>query len=537
MAPEPKDRHADAAPTVLPGAPGKGRLARMTARRHSGRGRAPGRRAAPPPAEGLIRQILDELPIPLLVLNPDLGTVLLNHALRALLQHYGHDPDRFLLSPILDFIVEDDRDTAAETVRRAFAEGRSTLDSAGLTSDGRPIPMSFTSVRVTAGDAPVLVVLMTDLSDRQDMVQRLVHAQKMESLGRLAGGVAHDFNNLLVAVMSFTEVALLDTAPDDVRRGDLESIRDAVMKAADLTRMLLTFGRRQLLLPKRVDANALVLELDKMLRRMIGEDVELVFLPGGDLGAVRVDPGQLESALLNLAVNARDAMPDGGTLTITTSRLTEGDRHWVRLSVADTGAGMTAETRARIFEPFYSTKDGGSSGLGLASVHGFVMQSGGRIDVVTEPGAGTTFLIDLPELAGTKADESPEARRGSAAAAWQTILLAEDNPRVRRGVAAMLRALGHTVLEAEHGEEALRVADAHQGTIALLLSDVVMPKMNVTTLIDRMRERRPETRVLLMSGYTDDAVVRAGVQAGRVAFIPKPFTAEALAARIREVLG
>jgi CheY-like chemotaxis protein len=287
-------------------------------------------------------------------------------------------------------------------------------------------------------------------------------------------------------------------------------------------------------MPKRVELNAHLLDLDKMLRRMIGEDIELVFLPGAEAGAVRVDPGQLESAILNLAVNARDAMPEGGTLTITTGRHVEAGRPWARITVADTGSGITPEARATLFEPFHSTRDG-TSGLGLASVYGFVEQSGGRIDVQSAPGTGTSFVIDLPALAEEDVAE-PGPARGHVPVEGETILLAEDNPRARRGIAAMLRQLGYTVLEAEHGEDALRVSAAHHGPIALLLSDVVMPTMKVTTLVERLRAARPETRVLLMSGYTDDALVRAGVQEGHVAFLPKPFTAEVLAAKLHDVL-
>jgi len=479
-------------------------------------------------------RVLDELPIPLLVLRADRSISLVNRAFRELIAHYGYTVDDIASGDVMRFIADADRETAEAALRTAFETGRSSVEAACVTAGGQPVPFAFSNTRIASEGGQSLVVIATDLTDHRSLVQRLVHAQKMESLGRLAGGVAHDFNNLLVAVMSFTEVALLDTPADDPRREDLESIREAVLKAAELTRMLLAFGRRQLLMPKRVDLNAQLLDLDKMLRRMIGEDIELVVLPGAEIGPVRVDPGQLESALLALAVNARDAMPDGGTLTIATSRVEAEGRGWSRVTVADTGTGILPEVRARLFEPFHSTKDG-NTGLGLASVHGFVEQSGGRIDVQTRPGAGTTFVIDLPEMEDESAEGGP-ARVRPAAAAGETVLLAEDNPRARRGIAAMLRAMGYTVLEAGHGEEALEVAEAHDGPIALLLSDVVMPRMKVTTLVERMRELRPETRVLLMSGYTDDALVRAGVQAGAVAFLPKPFTAEVLAAKIGEIL-
>ncbi|HEX8696051.1 MAG TPA: PAS domain S-box protein [Longimicrobium sp.] len=376
--------------------------------------------------------------------------------------------------------------------------------------------------------------------------QQFLQAQKFDAIGRLAGGVAHDFNNLLTAIRGNAELLLLDIPPDDARREDVEEIRHAAERAAGLTRQLLAFSRRQVLQPRVLDLNAVVLDMERMLRRLIGEDVELVTRLERSAAHVRADPGQLEQVLLNLAVNARDAMPSGGRLIVETrnARLDEELKRtypyvvpgsYVLLAVTDTGHGMDRETQERVFEPFFTTKPRGT-GLGLSTVYGIVKQSGGYIWVYSEPENGTTFRIYLPPV------EAPaeEAASGPGAAAptrgAETVLLAEDEETVRRLARRVLQRSGYTVLEAADGEEALRVAGAHRGPIHLLVTDVVMPRLGGRDLAARLLAARPGLRVLYVSGYTEEAVQRHGVLDPGIGFLEKPFTAEALAERVRRAL-
>jgi len=384
--------------------------------------------------------------------------------------------------------------------------------------------------------------------ERRRLEQQLFQAQKMDAVGRLAGGIAHDFNNVLTAILGAVELGLLDAPQPGPLREELEIIRDAATRAKDLIRRLLAFSARQVLQPTVLDLNHLVSDIAKMLRRLIGEDVELVLAPDAVLGAVRADAGQLEHVLVNLAVNARDAMPQGGRLTISTTNveLSGGNSSpvpegppgaYVRLAVTDSGVGMDADTRAHLFEPFFTTKPRGKgTGLGLATVYGIVRQSGGHIAVDTAPGRGSAFHIYLPRVA-----EAPEAA-GSARAVVapapgrETVLLAEDEQLVRLLARKILEQAGYTVLVAAGGAEALQLATQHAGPIDLLVTDVVMPEMSGRELVHRLAEQRPQTRVLYMSGYADEAIERHGVLDPGTAFIQKPFTPAGLARKVREVL-
>jgi two-component system cell cycle sensor histidine kinase/response regulator CckA len=377
--------------------------------------------------------------------------------------------------------------------------------------------------------------------------EQLLHAQKLDAIGRLAGGVAHDFNNIITAILGYCDLMRQDLARDDPRRADLEEINSAAERAATLTRQLLAFSRRQVLELQPVHLNEVVTEMDKMLRRVIGEDVDLVIRPDPSLGWVRADPGQIEQVIMNLVVNARDAMPGGGAVTIETANVTLGEHTGtdpagasgphVMLAVSDTGTGMDAETRARLFEPFFTTKQPGKgTGLGLATVYGIVRQSGGSVYVYSEPGRGTSFKIYLPEVAPpsagrARASPSPARLNGD-----ETVLLVEDEGAVRDLARKVLEAHGYTVLEAACGAAALRLSDAHANPIHVLVTDVVMPEMSGRELAQHLAGRRPKTRVLFMSGYTDDAVVRHGVLAADVAYLQKPFTPEGLLKKLRAVL-
>jgi CheY-like chemotaxis protein/two-component sensor histidine kinase len=370
----------------------------------------------------------------------------------------------------------------------------------------------------------------------------------MEAVGQLAGGVAHDFNNLLTVIMSYSSMLLADGAPGDSDRGDIQAISDAAVRAAALTRQLLAFSRKQVLQLQPVNVNAVVTDVEKMLRRLIGEDISLSTHLDPHLALINADPGQLEQVLLNLAVNARDAMPDGGSLTLTTDNadLSEehGDRHlgaapgkYIMLAVTDTGTGMTKEVQQRLFEPFYTTKGAGKgTGLGLATVHGIVKQLGGDVYVYSEVGQGTTFKVYFPHLETTPdiviaPVEHREAPRGS-----ETILLAEDDDALRSLGARVLGAFGYNVLVARTGADALRIVTEHLGPIDLVATDVVMPEMSGGQLVERVLKARPGIRVLFMSGYTDDEVMRRGVIDGQTAFLQKPFTPDMLAHKVRAVL-
>ncbi len=387
-----------------------------------------------------------------------------------------------------------------------------------------------------------------ELSQLQDQLRQ---AQKMEAVGRLAGGIAHDFNNLLTAITGYGDLLMASLAPDDPRRADVEQIRKATDRAATLTKQLLAFGRRQVLQPRVLDLNAVVADMEKMLRRLIGEDIELVTVPGPGLWRVKADPGQLEQVLMNLAVNARDAMPHGGRLIIETANVELDEayarRHvavrpgpYVLLAVSDTGCGMDAETLGHVFEPFFTTKEPGKgTGLGLATVYGIVKQSGGNIWVYSEPGRGTTFKIYLPRV------DAPLEAAGAAAAAAsaagpaggrETLLLVEDDDGVRVLAREVLRRKGYRVLEARDGREALRRSETHDGPIALVVTDLVMPGLGGREVFARLAVRRPDLRVLYTSGYTDAAIFRQSVFEPGTAFISKPFTPDALARRVREVL-
>lgn len=418
-----------------------------------------------------------------------------------------------------------------------------------LDKEGHEIEVELTVSYPTYRGGLATQGVLRDITERKRLQEQLLQAQKMEAIGRLAGGVAHDFNNLLTVINGYSELLLLRYPdPHDPIRREIEQIRKAGARATGLTRQLLAFSRKQVLQPQLLDLDDLVADVGKMLQRLIGEDIELITIPRPGLGQVKADPGQIEQVIMNLAINARDAMPQGGKLTIETAnvRLDEGytRQHtevkpgpYVMLAVSDSGIGMDKETQARIFEPFFTTKtQGRGTGLGLAAVYGIVKQSGGHIWVYSEVGRGTTFKVYLPQIEEMVETPQPSVAPSQLPQGSETILLVEDEEGVREFIFDILRASGYTVLEARNGREALMISKRYSGAIHLLLTDVVMPEMSGRELVGYLASLRPQMKVLYMSGYTDDAIVRHGVlEPGRI-LLQKPFTPYALTRRIREVL-
>ncbi len=457
------------------------------------------------------------------------------------------------LTQVLTILQEETRASAENPVTKALQEGQVValaMDTVLVSSDGKEIPIADTAAPIVddKGNLAGAVLVFRDITEHKRVEERLRESHKMEAVGRLAGGVAHEFNNLLMVIRGYSELLLQRSSANDLVHTNAEEIRKAADRAASLTRQLLAFSRKQVLQPKVLDLNAVVTEVEKILRRLIGEDIELVTALEPALGCVKADPGQIEQIILNLAVNARDAMPRGGRLTLETSNV-ELEEDFARqhssvasgphvlLAVSDTGTGMDAETRSHIFEPFFTTKgwDKGT-GLGLATIHGIVKQSGGIIWVESAPGRGTTFKICLPRVEVPAAAEGKSTGLTTPPRKSETILVVEDEEGVRQLMREFLAGKGYTILEARDGTEAIQLAQQHRGPIHLLMTDVVMPGMSGGDLAQRLASLRPETKVIYVSGYTDDAIVQHGVREEGTVFLQKPFSLDALARTVREVL-
>lgn len=385
------------------------------------------------------------------------------------------------------------------------------------------------------------LLVLRDMTEQHNLEEQLRQSQKMEAVGRLAGGVAHDFNNILGIISGYAELLQIN-ATDDAQKIRAEKVLAAIEKAAALTKQLLAFGRRQVMTPKLLDVSAVVSDLIGMIRVMIGAEIQLV-VRSANVGMINADQGQLEQVILNLAANARDAMPNGGALTLTLRNFTSsgagnqvpaGD--YIVISVEDTGIGMDAETQTRIFEPFFTTKRTGS-GLGLSTVYGIVKQSSGHITVESQLGIGSTFEVYLPRIANAKSPaERMEGERLAHLQGSETVLLVDDEDELRNAMAEYLVSCGYHVLKACNGREAIEIADQYSGKIELLISDIIMPKTNGRGLLDHIRKTRPDTRVLVISGYADDAVIRHGIFLETTCFLQKPFTLQILGGKIRKLL-
>ena len=416
--------------------------------------------------------------------------------------------------------------------------------------DGSVIDVSFWNAPLRAADGAVtgIVEVVADNTERKRLEEQFRQAQKMEAVGRLAGGVAHDFNNLLTVITGYCQMLLDRFAPEDPTRDDMLQVLKAADRATTLTRQLLAFSRKQIVQPKVIELGSLVMDMEQMLKRLLGVNIELDIQSVTTPGKVRVDPGQLEQVIVNLVVNARDAMPNGGKLTILLRNVyldaESGPREmpvrpgsYVALEVIDNGCGMDEETRSHLFEPFFTTKEKGrGTGLGLSTSYGIVKQNHGEILVRSEPSMGSTFSIYLPRIdEPSTVDHAPQAPTKAAKGA-ETILVAEDEDGVRHIVTQMLREQGYTVLPANGGAEAIRIAQSHSGPLQLLVSDIMMPRMSGPELAERLRTMRPEIRVLFVSGYADSGIVKEGELEPGTDFLQKPFTREQLANKVREVL-
>lgn len=449
-------------------------------------------------------------------------------------------------------IYADDLDTNREQARRLVVDEIQTysLEQRYTRKDSSLVWVNVTVslLRDASGQPKYFIGVVEDITERKQLEEQYRHAQKMEAVGRLAGGIAHDFNNLLTVINGYSELALHGLTEFDPLQKSIREIRKAGERAARLTHQLLAFSRQQILQPEILDLHEVITDISKMLTRLIGEDIELVIITKAGLHRVKADPGQIEQVVMNLAVNARDAMPQGGKLTIDLANVELADdfarRHlrlapgsYVRLAISDTGVGMDKRTLSRIFEPFFTTKEQGKgTGLGLATVYGIVNQSGGSILVYSEPGWGTTFKIYLPQIKEVSESTSVSLPQEHPSQRGETILLVEDEPGVRNLVRDTLKEDGYIVLEASNSAEALLLCEQHPGQIHLLFTDVVMPGLSGRQLAERLLPLRPELKILYMSGYTDDAIVRHGVLEPGVAFLHKPFTPQILARKVREVL-
>ena len=515
-----------------------------------------------------------------LVSNSDTGFLTLDRNLKvtwanAAARRFHVAQDAVVLSgqPCHTLLCHADAPCEACPAARPFRTGGVAKQELRLPSEGqsRIIVATAVPIRSLLGDVEEAIVMLQDMSDlealrqsREDLVKdieerqrteqalqqsqdQLRQAQKMEAIGRLAGGVAHDFNNLLTIITGRCDLLLVGMDQTNALSAEIGVIRDAAQRAASLTRQLLAFSRKQVLQPEILDLNEVVGNLETMLRLAIGDSIEMrtVLRPG--LGQVKADPGQIEQIILNIVINARDAMPSGGKLVIETADVSldeefqarhsvAGTGHYVMMAITDTGCGMDEETRARVFEPFFTTKEPGKgTGLGLSTVYGIVKQSGGQVWVYSEPGRGSTFKVYLPRVAGVSR-EAPGPADNRSLRGSETILLVEDEPVVRGLVLEILTRQGYEVLEAQDAATARVLCERHAGTINLLLTDVVMPRMNGRELAEALHGQRPSMRVLYMSGYTDDAVVLHGLLQEGANFLEKPFRPDSLARKVREIL-
>ena len=497
-------------------------------------------------SEGRLRTLMENIPDGV-ALSVREKVVYTNPALATML---GYESADYQGQSPLKWLHPEDQERAARSIQQILGGDPGSPEEYRLLSkDGSIVPVEVSSRLIEYGGEPALLSVLRNLTERKRLEEQLSHAQKMETVGRLAGGVAHDFNNLLTAIMGYSQMSLQEAPSESPISSHLQEVNKAAERASNLTGQLLAFSRQQVIEPKVIDLNDLVINLDKMLRRLIGVDIELVTLPAAGLESVKADPGQIEQVLMNLAVYARDAMPKGGILTLETANVTL-DAEYVRqhgdaslgghvmLGVTDTGVGISKDVQDHIFEPFFTTKEmGKGTGLGLATCYGIVQQSGGHMEVSSELGRGTRFKVYLPVTEETYEAQPQIFDSTVSPQGKETVLLAEDEPLVRSMVATVLRDRGYEVLEASNGEEALRMVQKHgpEG-IELLLTDVVMPQMSGWELVEKLHATHPDIKVLFTSGYAGDSVSQHDNLPTGTEFLAKPYLPDALAVKVREVL-
>ena len=462
----------------------------------------------------------------------------------------GYPPEEMEETPLFDLVHPEDRKLVEEAMKDAGTGTGRRFEHRMRHRDGtwRLLESTVSTIQNDDGKGTKLVIVNRDITGRRRLEEQFRQSQKMEAVGRLSGGIAHDFNNILGVIIGYGEILQERMDPKDELATCVEEVLQAGRRAAALTRQLLAFSRQQVLEPKVIDVNSIIMDLEKMLRRLIGEDIELTTALDSTLGRIKADSGQIEQAILNMAVNARDAMPDGGKLVIKTENA-EMDEiavrkysypvkpgRYVLLTVSDTGVGMNVATQAHIFEPFFTTKEKGKgTGLGLATVYGVVKQSDGYIEVHSELGHGATFRIYLPIVDAPIDREKRPAAKSMPASGNETILLAEDEQNLRTLTRNVLESLGYKILDAATGEDAFEISRQYSGRIDLIVTDVVMPGMNGPALADHVTRYRPDVKVLYISGYTGQAVGQGVLPAG-CNFLPKPYTRENLAKKVREAL-
>jgi two-component system cell cycle sensor histidine kinase/response regulator CckA len=479
---------------------------------------------------------------------------MVNKAAEALV---GYTREEILKMSVFDVVPQSSANQIQARLNKKLADHAPTIyEVEAIRKDGTRVPVEVSSRLIWENGVPVAVQgSARDITERKRAEEalrasqlQLQQSQKLEAVGQLAGGVAHDFNNLLTAIIGYTDLSLRRANLEDPIRHNLEETKKAAERAGSLIRQLLAFSRKQILEPKVLDLNAVVKDMHKMLTRLIGENIDLATKQASDLGMVKADPSQVEQIIMNLVVNARDAMPHGGKVTVETANITLDDQdalkhvavkagEYVMLAVSDTGTGIDEETQARIFEPFFTTKEvGRGTGLGLSTVYGIVKQSGGNIWVYSEPEVGTAFKVYLPRVDAAASVIEKLVLESAAPQGTETILLVEDEDMVRGLARKILSEAGYKVIEARSGAEALELSRGYAGPIDLLLTDVVMPAFSGKEVAERLKEFRPAVRVLFMSGYTDEAIVRHGVLDANVEFLQKPFTWVRLAKKVRDVL-
>jgi len=497
-------------------------------------------------SESMFRLLFSHTPLPTWVFDTETGKFL--EVNEAAVKQYGYSEDEFRRMSVLDLQPLSDRGMAKEIWRHPSLEAfhRGQWRHAG--KDGRIFKVELVAHELEYAGRRVRLVVAQDISERQQLEEQLRQAQKMEAVGRLAGGVAHDFNNLLMVIKGHTELLLGALAPEDKSRRKIEQIERSADRATTLTRQLLAFSRMQVLQPRTINLNSIVEEMGKLIPRLIGEDVELVLHTSPDLGTIRADVSQIEQIIMNLAVNARDAMPKGGKLLIETSNEELDSAYktahpvvkpgrYVLLAVSDTGIGMDPETQAHIFEPFFTTKEQGKgTGLGLSTVYGVVKQSGGFIWAYSELGKGASFKIYLPRVDAAVEDVAQASAASQVMRGTETVLLAEDEQDVREVAREFLESAGYKVILAANGAEALVRAEEHRGAIDLLVTDMVMPGMSGHELARRLQQQQSDLGVIYMSGYSEQAAAEATKSAVSTAILTKPFSRAAILRAVREIL-